>query len=146
MFLLHGSCNMYDIWSINCLFLIQYFEFTVYCISSPACTVFSQIYLYWLSRYKYPYVATFFTVLQAPPEVMEGILELIDVKYGGLDKYLDEIGFNDIWRDKLRLALRDDWGLPSSIYCWTFWCRILGCLLVSRASLITEFRGKYFLL
>jgi len=43
--------------------------------------------------------------LCAPSYVCEDTLNLIDAQYGSVEKYLDSIGFDKEWREKLRLAL-----------------------------------------
>jgi hypothetical protein len=43
--------------------------------------------------------------LGAKREVMEHTIEYVKSKYGGIEGYLDDIGFNEVWRDKLRQTL-----------------------------------------
>ncbi|CAN0013237.1 unnamed protein product [Laminaria digitata] len=43
--------------------------------------------------------------LGAPRYVMEDILRFIRAKYGSIDDYLDSIGFDADWRERLRGAL-----------------------------------------
>lgn len=38
---------------------------------------------------------------RAPKEVMEKTLTFIDVQFGGLDQYLDSIGFDATWRARM---------------------------------------------
>ena len=47
--------------------------------------------------------------LCAPPEVMEETLKVLREKYGGVESYLDSIGFGPNWRQRLREALTEDY-------------------------------------
>jgi len=48
----------------------------------------------------------------APPRVMEDTLDVLDREYGGLDAYLDSVGFGAGWRARLRARLRGEAGDP----------------------------------